>query len=131
MRLLILSIIAFIINSGFSCQSATSVKQSPMPATTKEEMACKLTSPELRERKSTAIASLQSKIKNKVELSNGFKYQFEASDEVLDELITFIKAERLCCDFFAFDLSIRENNAWLSITGPDGAKEFIKTELEL
>lgn len=99
-------------------------------ATTKKVIACKLTSPELRKRKEEVIASLKAKILDKQELSKGFKYRFEGTDKIIDEITTFIKTERLCCDFFAFDVSIVDDYLWLSITGPDGAKEFIKTELD-
>jgi hypothetical protein len=49
---------------------------------------------------------------------------------MIDELVEFIKTERACCDFFIFNLSISsKSEAWLEITGPRGAKDFIKTEL--
>lgn len=99
----------------------------------KQVLACKLTSPEMQERKATVIASLRKKIIEKKEISNGFSYKFKGTDEVLDELSAFIKTERLCCDFF--DFTIKANGdasySWLTISGPKGAKEFIKTELEL
>jgi hypothetical protein len=52
---------------------------------------------------------------------------------IVDELATFVKTERACCDFFNFSLSISgdKTEAWLKITGPMGAKDFIKNELEL
>ena len=94
---------------------------------------CKLTAPELRERKATIIASLKKSILQKVELQNGFAYRFDGSDAMVDELAAFVKGERTCCDFFQFTLSIRgdKSEASLELTGPEGAKEFIKTELEL
>lgn len=97
----------------------------------KKVVACKLTSPELRERKEKVIASLKVKVLDKQELKDGYKYKFEGSDQVIDELITFIKTERLCCDFFTFNFSIADDIVWLSITGPEGAKEFIKMEMDL
>ena len=97
------------------------------------EISYKLTTPELQERKATVIASLKKQIALKRELKNGFAYRFPGSDSIVDELATFVKTERACCDFFNFDLSIRGNKteAWLKITGPTGAKDFIKTLLEL
>jgi hypothetical protein len=99
----------------------------------KKPVTCKLTSPELRQRKAIVIASLKRKIVVKKELPNGFAYQFKGSDANIDELTTFVKTERLCCDFFDFSLSVKGDGttAWLTITGPKGAKEFIKTELQL
>jgi hypothetical protein len=99
----------------------------------KGQLSCKLTTPELRERKATVIASLKKQLLEKKELKYGFAYKFIGSDGMVDELATFVKTERACCDFFIFNLSISgdKTEAWLEITGPKGAKEFIKTELEL
>lgn len=101
--------------------------------TTKKVIACKLTSPELQQRKEEVLAALKLKVLDRQELTNGYKYKFEGSDNLLDELIVFIKSERACCDFFTFNLSISDNqsNTWLSITGPDGAKDFIRMEMDL
>ena len=52
---------------------------------------------------------------------------------MVDELATFVKTERACCDFFIFNLSISgdKSETWLKITGPRGTKDFIRAELEL
>lgn len=103
-------------------------------ATTKSgELSCKLTTPELQHRKATVIASLQKQIIEKKELKNGFAFRFEGTDKVVDELTEFIKTERECCSFFTFNLSISgdKSEAWLQLTGENGAKDFIRQELEL
>ena len=96
-------------------------------------VACKLTSPELQKRKAEVIASLKSKVVERKELENGYQYSFKGSDEMLDELVSFIKTERACCGFFTFHLSVEdeEANVVLTISGPKGAKEFIDAEIEL
>lgn len=95
------------------------------------EMSCKLTSPELQERKATVIASLKSQMTEKRELVDGFAFKFPGTDQVLDELTEFIKTERECCDFFTFGLSVSgdKSEAWLELTGAEGAKDFINAEL--
>lgn len=97
------------------------------------ELACKLTTPELRERKGTVLKSLKAKIVEKKELGNGYAFKFTGTDEILDELTEFIKTERECCDFFVFNFSISgdKSEAWLELTGPEGSKDFIKSELGL
>lgn len=97
------------------------------------EMACKLTTPELRERKETVIKSLKSQIIERSELKNGFAFRFPGNDKMVDELVEFIKTERSCCDFFTFNLSISgdQSEAWLEISGKKGAKEIILSELEM
>jgi hypothetical protein len=96
-------------------------------------LACKLTSPELRERKETVLRSLKTQILDRKEIKNGVALKFIGSDELLEELVEFIKTERECCGFFDFTLSISgdKSEVWLEITGPKGVKEFIKTELEI
>lgn len=102
-------------------------------AKTTTDIACTLTSPELRERKETVLASLKAQVIEKKELRNGFAFKFLGTDEVLDELSEFIKTERQCCTFFTFNLSISgdKSEAWLELMGPRGAKEFISSELGL
>ena len=97
------------------------------------EIACTLTSPELMARKATVIASLKRQVLESKELPDGFAYRFHGDDAVVDELTDFIKTERQCCSFFTFDLSVKGDKsvAWLKLTGPEGAKEFITTELDL
>jgi hypothetical protein len=97
------------------------------------ELTCKLTSPEFRRRKETVIKSLRSQILQKKNLANGYSYKFVGTDKMVDELAEFIKTERACCDFFVFNLSISgdKTEAWLEITGPEGAKDFIAKELEM
>ena len=97
------------------------------------ELSCKLSSPELKQRKVTVLASLRKKVKEKKELSNGYAFRFEGSDKTLEELFEFVKTERECCDFFTFNLSISgdKSEAWLELTGVDGAKDFVTDELGL
>lgn len=95
-------------------------------------MACKLTTPELQERKRTVIAELKMMLIERVELDHGFAYKFAATDTMLDKLNTFVKTERMCCDFFTFRVTVTNDQfVWLEILGAAGAKEFIKTELGL
>lgn len=96
------------------------------------KLSCKLTTPELQERKKTLIADLKEKMLEKIETDRGFKYRFEGSDKMLDLLNSFIKTERLCCDFFTFNLVIasESESVWLELSGPEGIKEFIKHEIE-
>jgi hypothetical protein len=95
--------------------------------------ACKLTTPELQQRKATVIESLKKQALQKTELPNGYAFKFAGTDKMLDELIQFIKTERQCCDFFTFTLSISgdQKEIVLELSGAEGVKEFMKTELGL
>ncbi len=113
---------------------ATSVCSDDCKAKSKSgELSCKLTTPELQKRKETVLASLKEQMTEKKELKDGYAFKFPGTDKMLDELTEFIKTERECCDFFTFNLSISgdKSEAWLELTGADGAKDFISTELGL
>jgi hypothetical protein len=105
-------------------------KTSAMETATKP-VTCKLTTPELQKRKATVIAELKTLVRERKELDNGYAYKFESLDQNLDKLNEFIKTERMCCDFFTFQLTVEESTAILTITGPNGAKEFLKDEVDL
>lgn len=93
---------------------------------------CNLTTPEFQKRKENVIDRLKDKLIEKKELSNGYAYRFPGTDEMLDELLEFIKTERKCCEFFNFKLLINDETkfAWLELTGEEGVKEFIKSEFQ-
>lgn len=99
----------------------------------KESLSCKQTTPELQERKRTVIAELKKLVKNREEKETGFSYTFDGSDSTLNILLNFIKTERLCCPFFTFHLKVKDDQSkvLLELTGPEGAKEFIQTEIGL
>lgn len=96
-------------------------------------LTCNLTSPELRKRKETVLASLKKQVVEKKELTNGYAFRFKGSDAIIDELTEFVKTERQCCSFFTFNISFGKENgdAWLELKGPDGAKDFITDEMGL
>ena len=97
------------------------------------ELSCKLTTPELQKRKATILESLRKQMIERKELPHGVAFKFTGTDKMVDELIEFIKTERVCCDFFTFNLSISgdKSEAWLELTGVEGTKDVIKNELEL
>jgi hypothetical protein len=99
----------------------------------KNILSCKLTTPELHLRRKTIIAELKYMAVGKIETHNGYKYEFECGDVALDTLTAFIKSERLCCEFFVFKLTVsgKDQPVWLELSGPEGAREFIKDEIGL
>ncbi|MDR2272066.1 MAG: hypothetical protein LBF27_14265 [Sphingobacterium sp.] len=113
-------------------KNLTSCTESCSDKCSTKTLACKLTSPELQKRKETVIASLKKQVIKKNEIENGYTFEFEGDDKIIDELTEFIKTERLCCDFFDFEIKVSGDRsaALLSITGPEGVKEFINSELE-
>lgn len=97
----------------------------------KSPLICRLTAPELRERKKTVIAQLKGLLKQRTLIENGYEYVFPGTDEVLALVADFIKTERLCCDFFTFRLEVPSNSQTLTLhlSGPSGTQEFIDLEI--
>jgi hypothetical protein len=94
-------------------------------------IACKLTTPELQKRKRTVIAELKKHVVNRNEIVDGVRYSFKDSDDIIFLLTDFIKTERLCCPFFVFNLVVGQDEGLitLQLSGPQGTKEFIETEI--
>lgn len=97
------------------------------------DLACNLTSSELQQRKMTVLENMRKEVVDKKEVQNGHAFKFPGTDNVLDQLTEFIKTERMCCNFFIFTLSVSgdKSEIWLELTGPEGAKDFIVSELGL
>lgn len=92
---------------------------------------CKLTTPELQEQKKTVIAEVKKLVVERVEITNGVRYSFSDSDSTIDLLTNFIKTERLCCSFFEFNLIVGQSEGLitLELSGPEGTKDFIESEI--
>ena len=122
-----------------SCQTTNKVsdRDNPGPGTlaknTNTVLTCKLMPDELKVRKEIVLQSLKEKVLERRELPNGYAFRFPGDDVMVDELIEFVKTERACCDFFVFNLSISgdKSEAWLELTGVEGAKDFVTGELGL
>ncbi len=67
------------------------------------------------------------------ELENGYTIPFPFEAELFLALAEFITLERLCCPFFNFALELDAGSGplRLRLTGQEGVKEFLKTELGL
>lgn len=128
-RMVILGAMVFDLHLGSSAQEKTKDMKT---LNEQAKLTCKLTTPELQQRKNTVIAELKSQVLEKIETDLGFKYKFEGSDKMLDQLNSFIKTERLCCEFFVFNLTASSDTkfAWLELSGPEGTKDFIKHEID-
>lgn len=126
-QLILLTICVFASLITIAQQNKTAMKDLKERA----KLTCKLTTPELQERKRTVIAELKGLVKERREETNAVRYKFESSDKNIDLVSSFIKAERLCCDFFEFSLNVESDSEfmWLTLSGPDGVKNFITEEI--
>jgi hypothetical protein len=86
---------------------------------------------ELRERHSAAWEVIRAQMQQMIEVDSGFMFRYPASEAMFSALAAFIAGERLCCPFFDFGVSVPhgEDVIWLSLTGREGVKDFLRAEL--
>jgi hypothetical protein len=64
------------------------------------------------------------------ETPDGYAFEFPADPASIKLVAEWVAGERLCCPFFDIDLKLgREGGSfWMSLTGRDGVKQFIKSD---
>ena len=84
------------------------------------------------ERLTTLSGTLFTIAREARELPDGYAIGFhEATPALLAELAEFISLDRLCCAFLRHSLVSEPGpgSIWLEVTGPEGAKEAIGSDL--
>ena len=90
-------------------------------------IACSLTPEAVRARKADLLPGLVQRAEASEPLLNGLRLRFPASGDALQAIASTIDAERQCCRFLRFDVTIEPNAGpvWLTLTGPAGTAEFL------
>jgi hypothetical protein len=64
------------------------------------------------------------------ELPNGYAFGFPADPATIALVTEWAAGERLCCPFIAIEIRLEPHGAlWLTLTGPEGTKDFIRANL--
>ena len=65
------------------------------------------------------------------ELPAGFEFEFPSDTATAQALSEWAVGEHLCCPFFDIDLRFEREGGglWLRLTGRDGVKQFIRSDL--
>jgi hypothetical protein len=92
-------------------------------------IACELTADEITARRATLLPGLLGQAEERAALPDGFRWRFAASHEFLAAAAETMNAERQCCRFLRFVLTVEPGGGpvWLDITGPQGTAEFLET----
>jgi hypothetical protein len=74
------------------------------------------------------LEQLQKSVREVKEVANGYAFRYPAEISILLLLAEFISLESRCCPFLDFALRVKTERgpAWLTVTGPDGVKEFLE-----
>jgi DinB superfamily len=101
-------------------------KESPMAEFI--PVACNLTDAAFRERETILLARFKAAASTTTELPDGFAFHAPGEKDWITLLAELMVAERECCPFMRFELKAEPNmgRVTLSVTGPPGAKAFLK-----
>jgi hypothetical protein len=90
-------------------------------------VACTLSPDDLRQRRAGLLAGLAATAKTRETIESGMRFTFEASSENFADVMKAIDAERRCCQFLQFELTVTPGLGpfTLTITGPAGTAEFL------
>src|SRR5262245_58506214 len=88
---------------------------------------CELSPDALRARRDELLPRLAARAIKREGVSNGYAFTFDASSETLQALAAVIDAERQCCRWLRFALTVEPDGGPITLTlsGPDGAREFL------
>ena len=95
-----------------------------------EKATCTLSTGDLQDRMGV-LEKLGRGVTQRRELDDGFAFGFPAEDEWLTAITEVVALERKCCTFFTFRIVVEPNGGpiWLELAGPEGTKEFLRSQL--
>lgn len=94
-------------------------------------VACCLSDEELRNREATLFAQFNAALIESEELDDGYLFRVLGDKKSIALVTELIMAERECCPFLKFELSLEPGMGPVSVrmTGPAGTKELFKSIL--
>jgi hypothetical protein len=93
---------------------------------------CTLGPEALAARRQGLLAELLRRAETHSELPDGHRLSFAATDETLAIILKTVGAERHCCQFLRFQITVEAGGGPISLelTGPPGTREFVSALLE-
>lgn len=95
-------------------------------------IACTLNPAALRARKANLLNVMLRRALERRELPDGYRLRFASEGGILLEIARMVEAERQCCRFLCFAVTVDpdEGPITLDLTGPAGAREFLAAMFE-
>jgi hypothetical protein len=92
-------------------------------------IACSLDPSELEARQRGLLPGLAVRALEREALPDGFRWRFSPSPDLLELIACVVDAERQCCPFFRFELTVEPGGGpvRLAVTGPPGTRELLET----
>ena len=96
-------------------------------------VACTLSPAALKARKENLLSMLQHRAEERRELPDGYRLRFAAEGDTLSAIARTVDAERQCCRFLRFTMTVEPDDGpiTLDLTGPAGTREFLAAMLDL
>jgi hypothetical protein len=93
-----------------------------------EPVACSLGSGELNAKRTELLPALVERAATREMLSAGYRLTFTADADLIQLIARVIDAERQCCRFLQFQLTVPASGGQvtLDVTGPNGTREFLE-----
>lgn len=94
---------------------------------------CTLSPAALKARRENLLAVLLRRAKDHHELAEGYNLRFAAEGDILAAIAHTIDAERQCCRFLRFRVTVEPDGGLISLDldGPAGTREFLAAMLDL
>lgn len=88
---------------------------------------CTLTPEALEARRLGLLSELANSIEDYEQLADGIRLRFAATSETLTTIARAVEAERHCCRFLRFSITVEPDGGpvFLELTGPQGTGEFL------
>lgn len=86
-----------------------------------------------RRRQKAVLSELRAKVRATEELPDGYSLGLPAEPYMLPLVAELIALESQCCPFLVFQLEVKDGgrSVTLRLTGGEGAKDFLRAELNL
>ncbi len=90
-------------------------------------IACTLSPAALNARKANLLNVLLRRANERRELPDGYRLRFAPEGDVLSVIAQAVDAERQCCRFLRFTVTVEPDDGQISVdlTGPAGTREFL------
>src|SRR5262245_24753557 len=88
---------------------------------------CTLTPETVSTRRAGLLPGLMTRANQLAAIEDGYRLRFTASDTLLADIAATLAAERRCCRFLTFTVTVEpdEGPVWLEVSGPPGTREFL------
>ena len=95
-------------------------------------IACTLTPEALRTRREGLLVDLARRAERREDLSDGLRLEFAPAGDTIALIAQVVDAERHCCRFLRFDMTVEPNggSVFLSLTGPAGTRDFVSALID-